>query len=821
MQHIYHTTAKIRTLVLSFLFLLFFAGVPQYCSAVAPPIHAIKSGNWSDNTVWNTNAVPTSVNAVTIGSSYTVTVDQAGEKCTTLALGDGTNSGSLVFNSSATLTVSGTLTVGSSYPGNIDMTNGGILSVAKFSIPDPGTWIPGTGTVILTGTAQTLPTTFVTSFNNLTIYLSSGVVKLSLNLTVANSLNIALGGLDLAGFSLTAGDLQGIKALTNSGVNQIATVGSDGNSTVFSGIIQNGTGTITLVKTGTGTLTLLGGNTYSGGTHLNEGEIDIDNATAIGTGPLTISAGTFIDNTNGAPITLTNNNVQIWNGNFTFRGSNDLNLGTGAVTLGTSPSVSVLGGTLTVGGTINDLVNSLTTVGSGTFSLGSQAVQLNALALGSGTFIATSGNLSLAGNYSDSGTFINNSGTVIFNGTTGQTVSTIAVPETFNNVTFYDASGITLSSPISISGILNLSNGIVNSNDSSDIIYVNPTASCMGGSAASYINGTMAKIGNSAFVFPIGGSGRYMPLGISAPASAIDTITAAYTFATPVNPFSLNSPLTAVSTLEYWTMGESVSTDAVKVTLYWQNASKSGIYTYDSTVRVAKYTGGAWNDLGQSSITASSSGSVTSNSTVSGFSNLLVTFGTINSSSNPLPITLTAFNAIYIEESNSVLINWDVASQLNNKEFTVEKTTDGINYMEVGSLPGAGTTPFAKSYSLVDYSPYTGLSYYRLKQTDEDGNSTGFYQVPVSINLTITGSINVYPNPVKANAVLTYISENNQPITVTISDLSGKIISSSTYQLVQKGTNSFLLNTATLMQGLYLLHVSDSRKSYYGKLVKQ
>ena len=51
---------------------------------------------------------------------------------------------------------------------------------------------------------------------------------------------------------------------------------------------------------------------------------------------------------------MTANNSQNWNGNFAFLGSNPLNLGTGAVLLNTSCTVTVSGaGGLTVGGVIS------------------------------------------------------------------------------------------------------------------------------------------------------------------------------------------------------------------------------------------------------------------------------------------------------------------------------------------------------------------------------------------------------------------------------------------------------------------------------------
>ena len=68
----------------------------------------------------------------------------------------------------------------------------------------------------------------------------------------------------------------------------------------------------------------------TGGVTLSAGQLNINHATALGTGTFTISGGT-IDNTSGGSITESNNNAQAWNGDFTFTGSNALNLGTGAV----------------------------------------------------------------------------------------------------------------------------------------------------------------------------------------------------------------------------------------------------------------------------------------------------------------------------------------------------------------------------------------------------------------------------------------------------------------------------------------------------------
>ena len=177
-------------------------------------------------------------------------------------------------------------------------------------------------------------------------------------------------------------------------------ISSDGGFGIASGSVS---------KSGTGSLTLNTANTYSGGTTLNAGTLNINNASAIGTGSLTIAAGTTIDNTSGpantSPITLSTNNAQFWNGDFTFGGSNGLNLGTGAVTLGATVSLTTNGaGTLTVGGVIGGIGFGINKEGSGTlvlngantfdggFTIDAGTVRVgNATALGASTNTVTFG----------------------------------------------------------------------------------------------------------------------------------------------------------------------------------------------------------------------------------------------------------------------------------------------------------------------------------------------------------------------------------------------------------------------------------------------
>jgi autotransporter-associated beta strand protein len=203
-----------------------------------------------------------------------------------------------------------------------------------------------------------------------------------------------------------------------------------GGTLILNGIISS-TGTIKLSLAGGGTFTLAGANTYSGGTTLASGTtLNINNSgsggtsSAIGTAIFTINGGT-IDNTTGTLVTLSTNNAIIVNGDFTFTGSNSLNLGTQGVTLTGNRAITVSASTLTFGGILNQTggmgLFSLTKNGPGTLAF-TQTASLGTLG---GGITINGGTLSAASNNSlgTSGNVITINNGATFNNTGSMTAS--------------------------------------------------------------------------------------------------------------------------------------------------------------------------------------------------------------------------------------------------------------------------------------------------------------------------------------------------------------------------------------------------------------
>ena len=175
------------------------------------------------------------------------------------------------------------------------------------------------------------------------------------------------------------------------------------NSTKNYSITGSGSmaGTVGLTKSGAGTLTLGTANSYTGGTVLNNGQLNLNNGgtstanSAIGTGALTINGGA-LDNTSGGDVAVQPVIAQSWNADISYLGSaNSLNLGSGAVTVTsatTNQNISVAANTLTVGGNLGPSTNySVTKLGAGTLALGGVSSLTGPVLVLNGTVQAVSG----------------------------------------------------------------------------------------------------------------------------------------------------------------------------------------------------------------------------------------------------------------------------------------------------------------------------------------------------------------------------------------------------------------------------------------------
>lgn len=185
---------------------------------------------------------------------------------------------------------------------------------------------------------------------------------------------------------------------------------------------------------------------------------------------------------------------------------------------------------------------------------------------------------------------------------------------------------------------------------------------------------------------------------------------------------------------------------------------------------------------------------------------------TLVDESNPLPIELIRFAGNCAD--GQVEVTWTTASETNNDFFTVQRSIDGVTFEDVTIVDGAGNSSSIINYSAVDYNPYGGTSYYRLKQTDFDGTSQYSDVVAVSCGNAATdfNLVNAYDQGNGTMAVV-FNAGDNELYTVTLYDIIGKQITETTGK-AYSGQNQINIAVGDLARGIYMVNLKNEFKSF-------
>lgn len=175
-----------------------------------------------------------------------------------------------------------------------------------------------------------------------------------------------------------------------------------------------------------------------------------------------------------------------------------------------------------------------------------------------------------------------------------------------------------------------------------------------------------------------------------------------------------------------------------------------------------------------------------------------------------LPISLLEFKA-YLE-NKTVFLQWSTASEKNNRFFSIERSTDGLNWETVTTREGAGTTTIRQDYQAEDRHFKKGLNYYRLKQTDTDGayQYSGIVFVDAGQRQVITS---LFPNPF--TRTITIESSGEGIKTLTVFNQLGETIA-----VAQTAEERYQMDLSSLPPGIYLLRVQSLSSEEHYRIIK-
>lgn len=175
-----------------------------------------------------------------------------------------------------------------------------------------------------------------------------------------------------------------------------------------------------------------------------------------------------------------------------------------------------------------------------------------------------------------------------------------------------------------------------------------------------------------------------------------------------------------------------------------------------------------------------------------------------------LPIELQSFTGECYNKC--ILLEWSTASETNNDYFSIERSIDGINWQIITDVAAAGNSTTLTNYSFIDVARHNDLSYYRLKQTDYDGQ---FKHSDIIATQKCEEEINelvIYPNPVNETLNVYYSGDKSQIVSMSIYNVLGEMVYYSEFY-----EEKIVLENK--LNGIYFLHVNTDSKNSTKKFV--
>jgi len=397
--------------------------------------------------------------------------------------------------------------------------------------------------------------------------------------------------------------------------------------------------------------------------------------------------------------------------------------------------------------------------------------------------------------------------------------------------------GVTLSSNLSIPAApaaLNLTSGILTP-IGTNLLTMEAGSQVLNASNTSFVNGKVKKVGNTAFVFPVGkavtGFTGYVPIEITNPMLTIatDSYTAEYIRTSAYSLGAITATgLETITGLEFFMLNRTVTDplSTMDVTLHWTAETSSngspgfiGPLSMPALV-VAHYGGASWDSYGT---TSTATGTPTSGKVVwstpapSAYGPFAI--GSIDFA-NPLPINLNYLNGT--KQSNNNYLNWQVTCGANNSSATMslERSADGRNFGSVTTIT-ADAVRCQQPFDYTDKLPLYGMNYYRLKMTDVNGKVT--YSSIIAILNKASGFdiIGLMPTLVTNTAILNVTAAQKTKMDVVVTDITGKQVQKIAYNLIA-GSNQFTMNLENLAAGTYQINgYTTDGKSRTIRFVKQ
>lgn len=179
----------------------------------------------------------------------------------------------------------------------------------------------------------------------------------------------------------------------------------------------------------------------------------------------------------------------------------------------------------------------------------------------------------------------------------------------------------------------------------------------------------------------------------------------------------------------------------------------------------------------------------------------------------PLPVKFSSLTGQC--DNNHMVLRFSTESEQDNSYFTVQQSSDAVNWTSKGKIMGAGNSATLKNYSYTDSSAMAAVNFYRIMQTDIDG--TSLFSKTISVVACGNGNaLNVYayPNPSTGSLKVVFAGDKNQVSKTMVLDLNGK-------KVYEAAALKSVIDLTNQPVGMYLLQVIANGTIYTTKIMVQ
>ena len=186
---------------------------------------------------------------------------------------------------------------------------------------------------------------------------------------------------------------------------------------------------------------------------------------------------------------------------------------------------------------------------------------------------------------------------------------------------------------------------------------------------------------------------------------------------------------------------------------------------------------------------------------------------------NSTPVELTSFTASVA--NGAVNLSWNTATEVNNREFNVERSTNKTDWTILTSIQGNQTSTKPIAYSYVDKSvSQSGNYYYRLKQIDNNGTFKYSSIVEVDVNSPSVFSLNQnYPNPFNPSTMISYSLPQASNVKLIVYNAIGQPVRVLENSFKSAGTYNVSFNASELSSGIYFCQIEAGQFSQIRKMM--